>query len=77
MVGFILILVGCAIERVRRSNFRLFFAVHHLYIPIIVCLVIHDGLINPVEIIYWMIPAITLFLAERAMTVWRGLPKCK
>jgi len=61
-------------RRVRRAHFKLFFSVHHLYIPIIVCLVIHDGFINPIEIIYWMIPAIALFLLERGFTVWRGVP---
>jgi len=75
LVFLLLLLVAFAVEKVRRTNFKLFFSVHHLYIPIIACLCIHDHWVDPVEVVYWMIPVIVVFLTERALTVYRGVPE--
>lgn len=70
--GFILLVLifaiwGGAWDRVRRSRFEVFFAIHHLFVPFSVINLIH----GPIFFWFFMIPG-ALYFGERLVRAWRS-----
>jgi len=65
---FMILLSVASIPWVRRTLFETFYYVHHLYIPTVLFAVLHW-----VDIIWWLLPTVVLYLTSRAISRWNSL----